>query len=129
MSCRIEPDASVEPAVRRMAVEQIDKAVGELTADHLDRHEGVHQARKRFKKIRAVVRLARGSPGGTYSAENAWFRDIERELSAARPLGRRIHAEKPKRFVARIEAYWKARTGGSSPVPVTGSAAASGAPS
>jgi CHAD domain-containing protein len=81
---RFEPDETVTDGVRRIAAEQIDKAVKELTDDELSRHEGVHQARKRFKKIRAVLRLVRPAISETYQAENAWFRDEARRLSRVR---------------------------------------------
>ena len=42
---------------------EIDGAVQELTNKEMDPHEGVHQARKRFKKIRAVLRLTRQELG------------------------------------------------------------------
>ena len=68
----------------RIAIEQIDRALRELADDSLDRHETIHQVRKRCKKLRGLLRLVRGSIGGDYKEENAWFRDAARPLSAAR---------------------------------------------
>lgn len=47
-------------------------------------HETVHEVRKRCKKIRATVRLVRPALGDTYDDENAWYRDIARQLSDMR---------------------------------------------
>jgi CHAD domain-containing protein len=44
----------------------------------------VHEARKRFKKIRAVLRLVRSDLGASYAVENQCFRDAGRKLSALR---------------------------------------------
>jgi CHAD domain-containing protein len=44
----------------------------------------VHQARKRFKKIRAILRLTRQELGNTYQNENRNFRNLGRQLSQAR---------------------------------------------
>ena len=69
-----------------MATEQIDKAVEEIDDGDLGVHESVHQVRKRCKKIRALLRLARGEleKGGVYARENAVFRDAARALSDLR---------------------------------------------
>mgnify|MGYP006278008515 CR=1 FL=1 len=87
MGYRIEKNETVEQAIRRVTCEQIDKAWTELTDASLDRHEAVHQARKRFKKVRAVLRLARGSLDEVYALENVWFRDIARTLARVRDAG------------------------------------------
>lgn len=84
MSYRIREGESVAKGVRRLAREQIDKAVGELSDPELHVYKSVHQARKRMKKIRAALRLVRGALGGTYSDENAFYRDAGRRLAAAR---------------------------------------------
>lgn len=75
---------SVEEAVQRIALEQLDKAVAELKSDELPRHEQVHQVRKRCKKIRGLLRLVRPSLGETYKRENAHYRDAARRLSDLR---------------------------------------------
>lgn len=59
---------------------RIERALGgEETAG------SVHAARKDFKKLRSVLRLARGGlDDGAYSSENRRFRDAGRELAASR---------------------------------------------
>lgn len=64
--------------------ERIDEAVRELGRSGEDRHEGVHEARKRLKEIRAVLRLVRFTLGERFTAENRWYRDTARALSAVR---------------------------------------------
>lgn len=44
---------SAGDGIRRMAREQIDRALEEISDSSLDRHDTVHQVRKRCKKIRA----------------------------------------------------------------------------
>jgi len=84
MAYRLNAAESLPDGVRRIAREQIDRAVGALTDGRTDRHEAVHQARKRFKKIRGLLRLVRAELGDAYGAENTWYRDTARRLSAVR---------------------------------------------
>lgn len=73
--------------LRRMAREQIDQALGEIADSGLPSHKTVHQVRKRCKKLRALLRLARGDldrSGKVYRRENACFRDAARSLSSVR---------------------------------------------
>lgn len=78
---------SAGDGIRRMAREQMDKALGEIADTGLDNDKTVHQLRKRCKKIRALLRLSRGNldgKGKTYRHENACFRHAARSLSLAR---------------------------------------------
>ena len=75
-------DASVEAGLRRIAREQLTKALAALDEDGA-LHEGVHEARKRVKKLRGLLRLVR--PGfARYGKENARLRDAARTLSGLR---------------------------------------------
>jgi len=85
MSYRFDQDESVQAGVRRIAGEQIDKAIGEIDDDQLDAHETVHQVRKRCKKVRALARLVRPA-FDDYREENERFRDAARTLSHIRDL-------------------------------------------
>lgn len=76
-------DATVGDGVRRIAVEQIDKAIKELDDPALDARHTVHQVRKRCKKVRGLVRLVRPALHG-YAHENAAYREAARELSFLR---------------------------------------------
>ena len=57
MEYRLEPSLSLGEDVRRIAYKQIDFAIGELTSVR-DPHRSIHEARKCFKRIRALLRLA-----------------------------------------------------------------------
>jgi CHAD domain-containing protein len=76
-------DASVEAGLRRIAREQAEKAIAEIDDPTVDRHETVHQVRKRAKKLRAAVRLVRPALDA-YKAENRALRDAARPLSPVR---------------------------------------------
>ncbi|MBP2295266.1 CHAD domain-containing protein [Azospirillum rugosum] len=81
----IRRDEPVADGIRRIALEQIDKAVRSLAEPEEGRHKGVHEARKACKKLRALLRLARGALGAeAYRRENLFVRDAQRELSAVR---------------------------------------------
>jgi CHAD domain-containing protein len=75
---------SVEDGSRRIATEQVDRALTALTNRGSDAHEGIHDARRRCKKVRAVCRLVRSALGDTYDAENRRFRDAGRLVAHAR---------------------------------------------
>jgi CHAD domain-containing protein len=92
MSYRIFESKTVEKDVRRVAREQLDKAIDELSGGQVDRHEAVHDARKRLKKIRALLRLVRDELGKTYAVENALMRDTARQLSSVRDAEAMIEA-------------------------------------
>jgi CHAD domain-containing protein len=79
-------DETVPDAVLRITDEQVDEAVSSLAeADPAGLEEAVHDARKRAKKLRGLVRLVRPGLGrGAYRRANAAFRDAGRELSALR---------------------------------------------
>lgn len=75
---------SVAAGVTRIVCSQIDTAI-EALADHArDPHQRVHDVRKHFKKIRAVLRLVRPALGTAYASENSWYRDAARRLSPVR---------------------------------------------
>jgi CHAD domain-containing protein len=71
--------------IQRVAREQAEAAIASIRDKTLDRDEAVHDVRKRFKKIRALLRLIRGETGEDfYKAENARYRDPGRRISALR---------------------------------------------
>lgn len=79
---RITPGVPVGVEVRRIATDQVTRALGDLERE--DRDEAVHEVRKRCKKVRALVRLVRGADEELYRRENAAFRDVARRLSEVR---------------------------------------------
>ena len=94
MAYRFDIGQPVQAQVHRVAREQIDKALKEIADEQLDRHEAVHQVRKRCKKLRGLLRLVRGSLSDpdAYSFENGYFRDAARSLSALRDAEALIEA-------------------------------------
>ncbi|MCU0854545.1 MAG: CHAD domain-containing protein [Rhodobacteraceae bacterium] len=74
-------DESVEAGFRRIAGEQLGRAVASLEGDAL--HAGVHNARKRVKKVRGLLRLVRPGFKG-FARENAALRDAARTVSGLR---------------------------------------------
>jgi CHAD domain-containing protein len=94
MAFQIKADESVTKGVRRLVRGQIDKALDGLTGrSGSDPEEAVHDARKRFKRVRAVIRLARGGLGRKLAdREDTRFRDAGRPLSEVRDAGVLVQA-------------------------------------
>ncbi len=85
ISYRLESGESLPSGIKRIATEQIDQALDQLENVPEGRDEAVHDARKRFKKIRAVLRLVRDEVGEEiYQRENVCYRDAGRRLSDVR---------------------------------------------
>jgi CHAD domain-containing protein len=84
MAFQFKADESVSKGVRRIVHKEIDKSLEALTEK--DRgSEAIHDARKRFKKVRAVLRLVRADLGSKrYRKENRRFRDAGRPLTEVR---------------------------------------------
>lgn len=84
MAYRFKLSESFEHGVRRIGVQQIDRAIADLSA-HASADEAVHATRKALKRIRALLRLARpGLAREIYQEENRTFRDIGRLLARSR---------------------------------------------
>ena len=83
---RLKADEPLPEGIARVARGRIDHALDELRGKTDSTPvEAVHEARKDLKKLRALLRLARGELGeSTFARENACFRDAARELAGAR---------------------------------------------
>jgi len=83
---RLRTDEHVPDGVRRIARSQVELAHDELSgASKRKQAKAIHETRKRTKRLRALVRLARDAIGDdAYKRENASFRDAARRLSAGR---------------------------------------------
>jgi len=79
-----ERDETITAAIPRLMSEQIARAREQLTDESAPPEERVHDARKRFKETRALLRMLREPLGARFAIENAWFRDAGRELAAVR---------------------------------------------
>jgi CHAD domain-containing protein len=86
MSYRVDLGAPLGAELRRVAAEQLEGAVAGLEgAGRRERAAAVHDARKRVKKTRALLRLMRpGLPGSLYREEQDALRAAGRLLSGAR---------------------------------------------
>jgi CHAD domain-containing protein len=82
----LQIDESVEAGVRRIVGEQLQTALDELRdVEPRQADTAVHSARKRLKRIRALVRLVRQGLGPeVFARENAAFRDAGGSLSEVR---------------------------------------------
>jgi len=85
MAYRLRVNETVPEGIKRIAEEQIAQALSQLTEQGNSQGKAVHQARKRFKMIRALLRLVQGKLGRqTYQQENSCFRNAGRLLSEMR---------------------------------------------
>ena len=83
MSFRFKRRESVDEGVHRIASEQIEGALRDLRK--AKQAGSTHRARKRLKKLRAVLRLVRSNVHpAVFDRENVMFRDIGRRLAAVR---------------------------------------------
>ena len=83
---RLKDGEPLPEAIARVARGRIDHAIDELRGKTDSTPvDAVHEARKDMKKLRALLRLARGELGGqVYDRENACYRDAARELAGQR---------------------------------------------
>jgi len=85
MAYRIKGGEAFSEGIRRIAAEQIEKALENLKPTVKDKDEAIHDARICIKKIRALLRLVRQSLGEKlYDAEDANFRKTAQLLSKVR---------------------------------------------
>ncbi len=83
-SGRFEPGAALRPEVRRLLTGEIGRARESLALARENPSAGVHETRKRFKRIRALLSLVRPADEDFYVIENARYRDLGRTLAPAR---------------------------------------------
>lgn len=84
MAFRIRASEPFLDEFRRVAREQLLKAIHVLTEQPDGAHAAIHAARKRFKRLRALYRLVETDAKAFRQAENARIRDMARSLSAVR---------------------------------------------
>lgn len=84
MAYRIQIAAPLDEEARRILIEQIERAEKRLRSGE-DRATAVHEARKHFKRVRALLRLLRPAIGKeAFARENADFRETALLLAGAR---------------------------------------------
>jgi CHAD domain-containing protein len=119
MPYAFEHDESVPAGVRRIMDEQIVRAREQLTDAESPLEKRIHNARKRFKETRALLRLVRDPLGEQFALENGWFRDAGRDLASVRDADAVLEAleklELPRALHARVR---KQLTAGRAEVPL-----------
>jgi CHAD domain-containing protein len=112
MSFELERGESLRKGIRRIVRKQMDQALEHLAGPHkgsLD--EAVHEARKCFKKVPAVLRLVRPVIGEkSYRQEYTCFRDAGRPLTEVRDA--RILLETLDRLTERFREHIVGRSFG-----------------
>lgn len=83
MALRLRPETPLPEGIRQAMLHLIGEGRAGLKRTD-DRTEGIHDARKAFKKARAIARLVRRSLGPAWRAEDRFWRDLGRALSAER---------------------------------------------
>ncbi len=103
MSYRFVAGEPVAIGVKRIAAEQLDRAIEALSPPFQDHGVAVHDARKSMKKLRAILRLVGDEIGREEFADhNRAFRDAARRLSEIRDAAvlpetlRKLREEKGK---------------------------------
>jgi CHAD domain-containing protein len=93
VSYRVTQHETTADAIKRIVVEQIDKALEGLESQHGSQDDAIHDARVCFKKIRAVLRLVETeSDANIFREENLCYRDAGRRLSAIRDTAAMLEA-------------------------------------
>lgn len=78
MAYAFEPGETVQASVTRVMGEQLERIETHLA------ERDVHDARKRIKEVRALLRMIRQPLAAHFAIENSWYRDAARDLSTAR---------------------------------------------
>jgi len=87
MAYHLKRRKSISAELSSVVAKEFDKALDELRdRSHVDGWEAVHEARKRVKKIRAVLRLLRTDLGSHYAPRNKRLRKVAHELSPLRDV-------------------------------------------
>jgi CHAD domain-containing protein len=84
MAYRLHLDRPFATAFAAVARNQLAKAIELLEEQPKGAHEAVHDARKRFKRLRALYRLVQPQDKAFRTRENARIRDMAQTLSAVR---------------------------------------------
>lgn len=84
MAFRIRPDRPFTKEVRSVAEHQLRQAIRFLEEQPDGPHEAVHDARKKFKRVRALYRLIQPDAKEFRTRENARIRNMAKTLSLVR---------------------------------------------
>jgi CHAD domain-containing protein len=98
MSWRFEPGENLNDAFHRVAGEEIAAACAALQSVDANRDKAIHEARQSFKRLRALLRLAKPGLEDGFDREFRCFRDCGRALSSSREAA--VMAETFDRIIA-----------------------------
>src|SRR5262245_7141004 len=84
MPFRMLEGERVPDGIRRVAREQVEAAIEEISDRSVPEPEQIHQIRKLHKKLRDVLRLVRPGLGEFYASGNGFCRDAAQLLSPLR---------------------------------------------
>src|SRR4029453_11832159 len=85
MSYRLKQHETISDGIKRIVIEQIDKAIDRLGSQSGRQDDSIHDARVCFKKIRSGLRLVQTEfDADIFRQENNCYRDAGRRLSAIR---------------------------------------------
>lgn len=84
MAFRLDPGKPFTDEFRAVAQRQLTRAIRLLERQPDGPHKAIHEARKRFKRVRALYRLVQSDAKAFRKRENARLRDIANSLSAVR---------------------------------------------
>jgi CHAD domain-containing protein len=118
MGFEFKPKRPLPEEIRRLMSEQL-AAIEKALRGRAAPEKRIHEARKRIKEIRALLRLVRGALGPHFAIENAWYRDAGRALAGARDaaalvesvvaLRKRARAVDARRALGRVLRALRAR--------------------
>jgi CHAD domain-containing protein len=98
MSLRLDPAGLPHAEISTLMLEQTVRTGETLMGAFDDPHKGVHEARKRIKKIRALLSLMRSADPSFYKVEDRRWRDTARLLAGPREASALV--ETVDRFIA-----------------------------
>ena len=85
MAYRLENGEPLPDGIRRIATEQLSRAIKHLKSEQGERDTHIHEARKNMKRLRGLIRLVRFELGGEiYRRENECYRLAAAELAGLR---------------------------------------------
>ncbi len=94
MGYLIKEQKSIKKEIKNILNEELDGIEQHLQATTLE-HKAIHETRKSFKRIRALLRLVRVNIGEKrFVEENNYYRDMARKLSAMRDVQALLEAWK-----------------------------------
>jgi CHAD domain-containing protein len=84
MSYRVDPRLPLTAEIRRIASEELEKALRNLEAARKEPDKALHKCRKRLKNVRALLGLVRSGDQTFFRVENARYRDAAARLAEPR---------------------------------------------